>query len=68
MYCQHKCTKLSHCIRHFSGDIDGVATAEEMLGDCAGDTDVRHTPGADLADHLDWPLALTRALGTVMPS
>ena len=44
-----------------------MAVAEQMLGDRARNADVRDAPGADLADHLYRLLALTRALGTVMP-
>ena len=44
-----------------------MAIAKKMLCHCAGDAEVGHTPGADLTDHLDRPLAVTRALGTVMP-
>ena len=43
-----------------------MAITEEMLGDRVGDVDVRYTPGAHLADHLDRPGSLTRSL-SVMP-
>ena len=44
-----------------------MSVAEQMLGDRGGDADVRHAPGADLADHLDRPLALTWTPCAVMP-